>query len=140
MPAWAATASAVAGLSPVSSTVRKPSLRSSATAAAADGLTVSATANPPRTCPSHPASTTVHPACSHERHPLATAAGTVMPRWANRSSRPMITSWSSTDPRAPRPGMARNLPAWGSEPSPARAAALTAPATGCSDACSTAPA
>ena len=36
--------------------------------------------------------------------------------------------------------MARNLSAWGSDPSSARAAALTAPATGCSDACSTAPA
>ena len=63
-----------------------------------------------------------------------------MPRWANRSSRPTITSWPSTDPRAPRPGMARNRSAWGSDPSSARAAALTAPATGCPDACSTAPA
>ena len=61
MPASAATASAVASLSPVSRIVRRPRRRSAATAPAAEGLTVSATATAPRAWPSHPASTTVRP-------------------------------------------------------------------------------
>ena len=48
MPTAAPTARAVAALSPVSSTGRRPRARSRATAAAAESLTVSVTANAPR--------------------------------------------------------------------------------------------
>src|SRR5580704_7602558 len=59
MPASAATAAAVAWLSPVSRMIRRPRRRIAATAPAAEDLTVSATATAPHACPSHPASTTV---------------------------------------------------------------------------------
>jgi hypothetical protein len=105
-PICAATASATAWLSPVSSTVRSPSRRSAATAAGADALTVSATAMAPRAWPSQPASTTVRPARSHAAHCPARASGIVIPRSPNSLARPAITSWPSMIPRAPRPGSA----------------------------------
>jgi hypothetical protein len=138
-PIWAATVSATAWLSPVSSTVRRPRPRSAATAAAAEGLTVSATATAPRAWPPHPASTTVRPARSHAAHGPARTSGMVIPRSANSLSRPAITSWPSMIPRAPRPGRARKPSARGRSPSSARAEALIAAATGCSEASSTPP-
>ena len=138
-PTWAATASATAWLSPVSSTVRRPSPRSPATAAAAEDLTVSATATAPRAWPPQPASTTVRPARSHSAHCPARTSGIMIPRSRNSLSRPAITSWPSIIPQAPRPGSAWNPPARGSSPSSARAAALMAAATGCPEASSTPP-
>jgi len=140
MPTAAATARAVASLSPVSSTGCSPSPRSRATARAADGLIVSATAMAPRTSPSHPASTAVQPASSQARHRAAKLAGAVMPCPGNSVSRPTMTAWPSTVPRAPSPGSALKSLASGSGPVSLRAAALIAAATACSDACSTAPA
>jgi hypothetical protein len=138
-PVSAATARATAGLSPVSSTVRRPSPRSAATAAAAEALTVSATATAPWACPSQPASTTVRPCCSHRAHCPASSSGMVMPRSRNSCSRPAITSCPFTTPRAPRPGSDTKPSARGRSPSSARAAALTAAATGCPEASSTPP-
>ena len=64
MPTTSATACAVRALSPVSSTGVRPRDRSSATAAAEVGLTVSATTSTARTTPSQPASTVVRPAAA----------------------------------------------------------------------------
>ncbi len=64
MPTSAATASAARRLSPVSSTGRSPSRRSSAIAAALVGFTVSATTTTPRDAPSQPTRTAVRPAAS----------------------------------------------------------------------------
>ena len=92
MPTSAAIAWAAAALSPVSSTGRSPSPRSSAIACALVGFTVSATTSRPRTAPSQPTAVTVRPAVS------ATSAGG-MPAW-----RPAAT----TTPRPTRtPGRRR---------------------------------
>ena len=116
IPASAATARAVASLSPVSRIGCSPSARSSATAAAAESLTVSATAIAPRTAPSQPTSTAVRPACSHRRHWRVSSPSTVIPCSASSRARPMTTSRPSTLPRAPSPGSARNASASGSGP------------------------
>ena len=92
IPAAAATAWAVAALSPVSSTGRRPRPRRPATAAAADGLTVSVTASAPLTVSSQLTSTAVQPACSWARHQAARSAGTSIPRSANSLDRPTTTS------------------------------------------------
>ena len=99
---------------------------------------MSATATAPRAWPPQPASTTVRPARSHAAHCPARTSGIVMPRSRNSFSRPAITSWPSTIPRAPRPGSDSKPSARGRTPSSARAAALTAAATGCPEASSTA--
>ena len=140
MPASAATARAVASLSPVSRIGCSPSARSSATAAAAESLTVSATAIAPRAAPSQPTSTAVRPACSHRRHWPASSPSTAIPCSASSRARPMTISRPSTVPRAPSPGSARNAPARGSGPHSSLAAALIAVATECSEPSSTAPA
>ena len=62
-----------------------------------------------------------------------------MPRSRNSFSRPTITSSPSTIPRAPRPGSDSKPSARGRSPSSARAAALTAAATGWLEASSTPP-
>ena len=59
MPTSAATARAVVSLSPVSSSGRRPSRFSAATASAEVGFTVSATANTARACRSQAATTAV---------------------------------------------------------------------------------
>ena len=76
MPTSAATARAVASLSPVSSTVRRPSACSRSTASAEVGLTVSATASRPRTSPSQATSTAVRPCASASRRAASSASGT----------------------------------------------------------------
>ncbi len=139
-PAVAPTAFAVASLSPVSRTDRRPSRRSSASARAAEGLIVSLTARRPRIWLSHSASTVVQPPCSHRAACSDSAAGMAMPRSRKSLARPTVTSWPATTPRAPRPGRAVNPLGCGRSPASARAAELIAAATACSDACSTDPA
>ena len=62
IPAAVATASAVAALSPVSRTGRRPRVRKRLTAAGAEGFTVSVTARAPRIWSSQLTSTVVQPA------------------------------------------------------------------------------
>ena len=141
VPASAGTAWAVAWLSPVSSTVRSPSRRSPATAAAADGLTVSATATAPRTWPSHPASTVVQPACSHAAALLGHRCRDGHPQLAEQALAADDHLMAVHRPACPQAGQGREPGRLRQRrPVPRAPPALMAAATGCSDACSTAPA
>ena len=141
MPSCPATARAVRSLSPVSSTGRRPSLRSRAMAAGAPGRSWSATISAARACPSQPARTAVRPA--------SPAAVTACRRAAGTSSGQLLEQREAADrdvrgrprgPGRPHPGSAAK-PVTGGRP-PRRAAASLAIAwpMGCSEASSTAPA
>ena len=104
MPTSSATARAVRSLSPVRSTVRNPSRWSSATAAALDGFTVSATTKTARASPSHAATTAVEPLLERRARDRRRA---VTPHSASSAGRPTTTAWPSTTPSAPSPSRAR---------------------------------
>ena len=101
-------ARAVASLSPVSSTGRRPSSRSCATASALVGLTVSATTNSARASPSQPATTAVVPAPSASRRARSSSA-----RQLERPARRAAPggrrrrACPSTTPSTPRPARLR---------------------------------
>ena len=141
MPTAAATARAVASLSPVSSTGRRPSALSDATASADVGLTVSATTSSARTSPSQATSTAVRPsrsaacrAASSRRAP----AGSTPP--SARGGRPGRRGRRRCPRRRARRGWRSARPRGSASGSSARAAAAIARAIGCSEASSSAPA
>ncbi len=134
MPTARATASATVRLSPVSSTGVSPRARSSRTASALVSLAASATARTPRARPSQPTVTAVRPSCSARRRASANSSGSAS------YNRPTATSRPSTRPRTPRPGTFSKCSAPGSAPVRFSAPAAIARATGCSEACSRAPA
>ena len=103
MPTSAATARAVAALSPVSSTGRSPSALSEATASAEVGFTVSATTRIARAAPSQPTATAVRPAASASARAASSSAGSGIDQSASSAGRPATTPWPSTAPSTPRP-------------------------------------
>ena len=140
MPTWPATVSAARRLSPVSSTGRSPRRRSSATAAALVGLTVSATTTTPRTWPSQPTRIGVRPAASAASLAARRASSRCIDQSARKRSRPATTAWPSTTPVTPRPWLLAKLSTGASSSPASRAPAAMARAIGCSDASSSEPA
>ena len=139
-PATAATAWAVAALSPVSSTGRRPRPRSPATAAAADGWTVLVTASAPLTVSSQLTSTAVQPASSWARHHAARSAGSLDPAVGEQPGPADDDLVAVHHAAGAQPGRAAKPSAEVSGTGSVRARAVTAAATACSEACSTEPA
>ncbi len=110
IPTSAATARAVASLSPVSSTGRSPSSRSAAIASRLVGLTVSATTNRPRTSPSQPTSDRGLPARFRLVPSASSSAGVAHgPQSASRRRGRPTTAWPSTIPSTPSPSRLAKL-------------------------------
>ncbi len=141
MPISAATVRAARSLSPVSSTGDRPSARSSAMARALEGFTVSATTSMPRTRPSQATAIGVWPAAWASDCAVSRSFGSSADHsCASHPDRPAATACPSTTPITPRPGTFRNDSTPGREPTRSRAPPAIAAATGCSEACSNAPA
>jgi hypothetical protein len=92
MPTSAATARAVASLSPVRSTGRRPSAFSDATASAELSLTVSATTNTAVTCPSQLAAIAVCPRRSAAMRAASSSGGRCIDHSASSARRPTISA------------------------------------------------
>ena len=105
MPAWVAMAWAVAKLSPVSITGRTPSALRAATAAADDGLSVSATAQIASTSAPAASKVTVRPASSCTFRRASSAGGKGAWAWIQREL-PSTHSVASMRPCTPQPAAA----------------------------------
>ena len=143
MPISVATALAVVVLSPLSRTGSIPSLRNSAIAPRLVGRMESATAMAPCRTPSQATATTVAPRpCAPSTKAVSQGAASAGASKDDCSHewRPTRTSAPSTLPRTPRPRAFWNSVTGTGGPSRSAAAWVMALATGCSLACSTAPA
>ena len=127
-PHCRATTFAACSLSPVTSTQRSPSRWSRATARAALGRTLSASAMTPITFPSSQTSTTVRASSSHRWHRDRSAGGIV---WAAGPSTLRSdlteTTWPSTIPWAPTPAIALKSSTSSSSTSPGADATMARP-------------
>ena len=135
MPVCARMASAAARWSPVSITTRMPMRLSAATAPRLVGLTTSATASTPSACPAQAKYIGVLPARA-SASPASRRPPGCTPRSCKNARLPARQAWPSTSASMPRPGTDAKRATGNSAAPRSCAYAVTASASGCSEACS----